>query len=195
MTSHQPICVLKHCIETTAILVHQTNPFLVEILFWEWKGYIYTKFVIGWEIWILETLGSRFFSISAKLQTSRSHKTGALSPVSQFEVHVCMAWPNSWGIKWFTIRSFKLRSKALQSHVWEKVLLFRALSLINCWTILRRNIILKTVSISAKIEVKEWMKTKMAAVSYQPRILSPKYEQMDNLKPLTVCSEMAKHRS
>ena len=27
MTSHQPICVLKHCIETTAILVHQTNPF------------------------------------------------------------------------------------------------------------------------------------------------------------------------
>ena len=27
LTSHQPICVLKQCIETTAILVHQTNPF------------------------------------------------------------------------------------------------------------------------------------------------------------------------
>ena len=106
-----------------------------------------------------------------------------------------MAWPNSWGIKWFTVRSFKLHSKALQSHVWEKVLLFRTLSLINCWTIFCRSIILKTVSISAKIEVNEWMKTKMAAISYQPRILSPKYEQMDNLKPLTVCSEMAKHRS
>ena len=35
----------------------------------------------------------------------------------------------------------------------------------------------------------------MAAINYQPRILSPKYEQMDNLKPLTVCSEMAKRRS
>ena len=106
-----------------------------------------------------------------------------------------MAWPNSWGIKWFTVRSFKLHSKALQSHIWEKVLLFRTLSLINCWTIFCRSIILKTVSISAKIEVNEWMKTKMAAISYQPRILSPKYEQMDNLKPLTVCSEMAICRS
>lgn len=92
-------------------------------------------------------------------------------------------------------RSFKLHSKALQSHVWEKVPLFRTLSLINCWTIFCRSIVLKTVSISAKIEVNEWMKTKMAAISYQPRILSPKYEQMDNLKPLTVCSEMAKRRS
>ena len=115
LTSHQPICVLKQCIETTAILVHQTNPFFGGNPFLRVKtlyNYIIQSLVqilsIGWEIWILETLRSRFFSISAKLQTSRSHETSALLPVLQFEVHVCMAWPNSWGIKWFTVRSFAL---------------------------------------------------------------------------------------
>ena len=41
----------------------------------------------------------------------------------------------------------------------------------------------------------------MAAASYYPRILIPKYEQTDNVKPLTtnrgfaVCGKMAKRRS
>ena len=56
---------------------------------------------------------------------------------------------------------------------------------------------------SAKIEVSEWMNTNMAAASYHPRILSPKYGQTGNIKPLTVnrkpqfvvCSKMTKLRS
>ena len=38
---------------------------------------------------------------------------------------------------------------------------------------------------SAKIEVSGWMNTNMAAASYHPRILSSKYGQTGNVKPLT----------
>ena len=38
---------------------------------------------------------------------------------------------------------------------------------------------------SAKIEVSGWMKTNMAASSCHPPILSPKYGQTGNVKPLS----------
>ena len=38
---------------------------------------------------------------------------------------------------------------------------------------------------SAKIKVSGWTKTNMAAASHHPRILSPKYWQAGNVKPLT----------
>ena len=37
---------------------------------------------------------------------------------------------------------------------------------------------------SSKIEASGWMKTNMAAMSYHPRILSPKYGQTGNVKLL-----------
>ena len=37
----------------------------------------------------------------------------------------------------------------------------------------------------SKIEESGWMKTNMAAASYHLRILSPKYGQTGNVKPLT----------
>ena len=40
-------------------------------------------------------------------------------------------------------------------------------------------------NLSAKIEVSGWMNTNMAAASYHPRILSSKYGQTGNVKPLT----------
>ena len=38
-----------------------------------------------------------------------------------------------------------LHSKTSHSHVWEKILLFRTLSLIKYWTIFQRNVTLETI--------------------------------------------------
>ena len=46
-------------------------------------------------------------------------------------------------------------------------------------------------SFSAKIEVNGWMKTNMAAASYRPQILSPKYGQTGYVKPLTTNSSLS----
>ena len=56
MTSHQPIGVLK-CIETTAILVHQTNPF-----FW-WKYFFESENAT----YIIQSFGSNPFCRLANL--------------------------------------------------------------------------------------------------------------------------------
>ena len=57
----------------------------------------------GW----IETLRSRFFSISREPQTSRSHVTSALPSGLRFEVYVSTARSRSRG-KWFTARFFAL---------------------------------------------------------------------------------------
>ena len=67
----------------------------------------------------IETLRSRFFSISREPQTSRSHVASALPSGLRFEVYVCTARSRSRG-KWFTARFFctlkhhnpRLRTKA-----------------------------------------------------------------------------------
>ena len=158
----------------------------MEILFWERKCYIYnTKFGSN-PFCRLANLNFRDLKVEVFqhfCQTANIKKSWNQCLVISFAV---------WGSRLYGMTKLKLHNPIFERRSY---FLERTLSLINCWTIFCRSIILKTVSISAKIEVNEWMKTKMAAISYQPRILSPKYEQMDNLKPLTVCSEMAKRRS
>ena len=97
------------------------------------------------------------------------------------EVNVCTARPPSGG-KWFTAKF--LHPKTSQSQVWEEILLFRTLSFINYRTLFNRNVNLKTI-FSAKIEVSGRMKKNLAAASYHQRILSPKYGETGNVKPLS----------
>ena len=91
----------------------------------------------------IETLRSRFFSVSREPQTSRSHVTSALLSGLRFEVYVCTARSCSIG-KWFTARIFL--SKTSQSSFEKKILLFGTVSLINYWTIFHRNVTLKAIS-------------------------------------------------
>ena len=76
-----------------------------------------------------------------------------------------------------------LHPKTSQSHVCEEIRLYRTLLLIDYRILFKKQNF--EDNFSAKIEVSGWMKTNMAAVSYHPQILSPKYGQMDNVKPLT----------
>ena len=92
---------------------------------------------------LLETLRSRVFSISREKEASRSHVTSALLAGLRFEVYVCTARSCSRG-KWVTARVFALQNITI--WVWEKILLFRTLSLINYWTIFHRKVTLKTIS-------------------------------------------------
>ena len=111
---------------------------------------------------IIETLRSRFLGISHKPRTSGSHVTKALPSGVRFEVHVCTAEPRTRG-KWFTVRFF-LHLKTSESHVWEEILLFRTISLINYRILFYRNVIFKTIS---RLKL---MKTNMAAAGYHPNM-------------------------
>ena len=72
--------------------------------------------------------------------------------------------------------------KHSQSHVWEEIQLELFCLLTIEFYFKKRNF---EDNFSARIEVSGWMKTYIAAVSYHPRILSPKYGQTGNVKPLT----------
>ena len=74
------------------------------------------------------SLRSRFFGISSKPRTSRGLVTKGLLLGLRFEVHFCMARPRSRG-KWFTARVSAPQTS--ESQVWEEILLFRTLLLIN----------------------------------------------------------------
>ena len=130
---------------------------------------------------VIETLTLRYFGISREPRTSRSHVSKALSSGLRFQVHVCTARPRSRS-KWFIARF--LHPKTSQTYVWEEIRLFRTLLLNDCRILFQKNVIFED-SFSAKIEVSGWMKTNMAAASYHPRILSPKYGQTGKVKPLT----------
>ena len=71
---------------------------------------------------------SRFFGISSKPRTSRDLVTKAMPSGLRFEFCFCMARPHSRG-KWFTARVSAPQTS--QSQVWEEILLFRTLLLIN----------------------------------------------------------------
>ena len=109
-------------------------------------------------------------------RTSRRHVTRALPSGLRFEVHVCTARPR-FRSEWFTARFFC----TLKHHnpTFEKKYEFLEFFLHTDYRVLFQD------NFSGKIEVGGWMKTNMAAASYQQRILSPKYGQTGNVKPLT----------
>ena len=74
-----------------------------------------------------------------------------------------------------------LNPKTSQSHIWD----FRTLLLVDYRILFQKNIKCFSDNFSAKIEVSGWMKTNMTATSYHLRILSSKYGQTGNMKPLT----------
>ena len=130
----------------------------------------------------IETLRLRFLGIFCEPRTSRSHVTRALPSGLRFEFTLVRLEhaPEVSGLP----QGF-LHSKTSQSHVWEEVRLLRTLLLIDY-----RNLFLKKLNFednfsANNIELSGWMKTNMAAASYYPRILSPKYRHTDNVKPLT----------
>ena len=61
---------------------------------------------------------------------------------------------------------------------------FERFLLIDYRILFQKNVIFED-NFSDKIEVSGWMNTNMAAASYHPRILSSKYGQTGNVKPLT----------
>ena len=93
-----------------------------------------------------------------------------------------------------------LHPKTSQSNFWEEIQLYRTLLLIDYRILLKKQNF--EDNFSAKIEVSGWMKTNVAAASYHPQILSPKYGQMDNVERITanrklqlvVCRKMTKPR-
>ena len=89
---------------------------------------------------------------------ARSHVTSALPSGLRFEVHVCTARPPSRGT-WFAERFWHLKNS--QSDVWEEIVLFRTLLLINYRILYQKGVI------SAKIELNEWTQT------WQPRASTP----------------------
>ena len=109
------------------------------------------------------TLRLRFFGISGELRTSRSHVTRALPSGLRFEVHFCTARPRSRG-KWFTARVFApLNTTIPRLRINKSFQNFFAYWLSN------------SISKKRNFEDNRWMNTNMAAASYHPRILSPKY--------------------
>ena len=134
---------------------------------------------------MLETLRLRFFGFSHEPQTSRSHVTRALPSGLRFEVHVCTARPRSRD-KWFTARVFWTLKH--HNHTFEKKYDFlEPFCLVIIEFYFKKRYFQD--NFSAKIEVRGWMKTNMAAANYHPRILSPRYRQRCNVKPLTAnCS-------
>ena len=77
-----------------------------------------------------------------------------------------------------------LHFKTSQSHVWEEVRFFWTFLLIYYRILFKRERNFED-NFSAKIEVSGWMNTNMAAASNHPPILSSKYGQTGNVKPLT----------
>ena len=97
------------------------------------------------------------------------------------QVHVCTAGPHSRA-KLFTGKFFAPQKITIPR-------LRRNTTFYNSFANWLSNSISKKRNfehdVSAEIEVSEWMNTNMAAASYHPRILSPKYGQTGNVKPLT----------
>ena len=129
---------------------------------------------------VVETLRLRFFCISREPRTSRSHVTRALPSGLRFEVHVCTARPRSRG-EWIYRRVFC----TLKRHNPKFEKKYDFLKLFCLLTIelyfLKCNF---EDNFSVNIEVSGWMKTNKPAASYHLRILSPKYGQTRNGKPL-----------
>ena len=124
-----------------------------------------------------------FLDISRESRTSRSHVTRGLVVRSAFTVYLFTV---IYGKVFFTLKH--------HNPTFEKKDDFLELLLIDYRILLikKRNF---EVNFSAKIEVSGGMKTNMAASSYHPWILNPKYGQTGNEKPLTaVCSKMTKTR-
>ena len=83
-----------------------------------------------------------------------------------------------------------LHPKTSQSHVWEEMRLFGTLLLINHQILFlkKRNF---GDNFSAKIEVSGQIKTNMAAASYHPWILSPRYGKTGNVQQLTANGKLS----
>ena len=117
------------------------------------------------------------FGISREPRTSRSHVIRALPSSSRFNRGSCFTarvfstlkhnptFEKKYGVsELFSLVIIEFYFKKIKKRYFED----------NFW---------------AKIEISGWMKTNMAATSYHPRILSPKYRQTGNVKPLTAnCS-------
>ena len=141
----------------------------------------------------LETLRLKFFGISRKLRTSRSHMTKALLSGLWFEVHVCMARPSSRGTsKWFTARFFC----TLKHHNPKFERKYDYLELFCLSNSIFQKMKFED-NFSAKIEVDEWNQHGSCELPCVNLPRSLKYGQMGsetiNCKlQFVVCSKMTK---